>query len=92
MSLHTQPLNEQEALVVRLRDEEKLGTRDIAALLGVTKSRMPQVLAVAEAKLKDVAEHGEDGRILYNENGTYAGRRPGRPGGRHRPFCRAWRC
>ncbi len=55
-----QLLNEQEALVVRLREVEKLAFPAIGARLGVTRARVGQIYSAATAKLKDVAENGED--------------------------------
>ena len=64
MNLRTNPLNEQEELVVRLRDVEKLTTEAIAARLGVTITRVGQIYRTASAKLKDFAEHGDDALSL----------------------------
>ena len=64
MNLRKHPLNEQEQLVVRLRDGEKLTTEAIAARLGVTITRVGQIYRTASAKIKDFAENGDDALSL----------------------------
>jgi DNA-directed RNA polymerase specialized sigma subunit len=50
MSLRNTLLNEQEELVIRLRDEEKLTFREIAARLDLSTSRMGQIYHAATPK------------------------------------------
>ena len=64
MNLRKHPLNEQEQLVVHLRDVEKLTTEEIAVHLGVSIARVNQLSLAISAKLKDFAEHGKDALSL----------------------------
>jgi predicted DNA-binding protein (UPF0251 family) len=64
MYLRPHPLNEQEQLVVFLRDVENLTTDEIAARLGVSIARVNQLNRAISAKLKDFAEHGKDALSL----------------------------
>ena len=64
MRIQQEPLNEQEKLVCRLREEEKLTWRVIAGRLGVSVARVRQIHRAAEKKLKDFAENGQDALSL----------------------------
>ncbi len=66
MSLHlrVKPLNEQQELVVRLKDEEKLTHDEIARRLGVSGHRARQLYAEARQRRKDFARHGEESLFL----------------------------
>jgi len=58
MSFPNKLLSDQEELVVRLHDAEKLPYREIGVRLGVTHSRAWQIHIAASAKLRDFAENG----------------------------------
>lgn len=60
MTLRHTPLDEQEALVVRLHQDEKLTHREVAAQLGVSSERVRQIYRGAKARLKDFAENGDN--------------------------------
>ena len=60
MALRHTPLNEREALVVRLHRDEKLTHREVAAQLGVSSERVRQIYRVSRARLKDFDENGDD--------------------------------
>jgi O-succinylbenzoate synthase len=60
MALRHSPLNEHEALGVRLHQDEKLNHREVAAQLGVSSERVRQIYRVAKARLKDFAENDDD--------------------------------
>lgn len=62
--LPEQVLNEQEARVVHLRDEQKWRLQQIADELGVSKERVRQCYSRARAKLADVEQHGEEALSL----------------------------
>lgn len=58
------PLNAQQKEAMRLREEEHLTYREIAARMGVTHHRVQQVLAVARRRLADCAANGEEALCL----------------------------
>ena len=64
MKIRHDLLNEQEKLVVRLRDEETLALREIGERLGVSREWVRQIHINARIKLKDFAENGEDALSL----------------------------
>lgn len=60
MVLRHTPLNEQDSLVVRLHEDEKLKYSQIAAQLGVSTERVRQIYRTAKSRLQAFAEHGDD--------------------------------
>jgi transcriptional regulator with XRE-family HTH domain len=64
---HTDPLNAQQKLALRLREEEGLSQREIAARMGVSPERIRQVLAAARKLQRDCAAHGAEALCLLPE-------------------------
>lgn len=58
------PLNAQQKEAMRLREEERLTYREIAARMGVTQHRVRQVVAAARWRLADCAANGKDALCL----------------------------
>lgn len=58
--LRHEAVTEQEAQVIRWRDEEGLTLEDIATRIGKSKDRVRQMIREAKARLKDFAENGDD--------------------------------
>ena len=58
------PLSEQQELVLRLREEEKLTCEEVGVRLGVSVDRVRQISATAKAIRADYARNGVDALLL----------------------------
>lgn len=61
---HHDPLNAQQKEAIRLREDERLTYREIAARMGVTHHRIQQVLAAVRMLRRDCEAHGEEALCL----------------------------
>jgi hypothetical protein len=58
--LRHEAVTDQEAMVIRLREQDGLSLDEIASTIGKSKERVRQMIREAKARLTDFAENGDD--------------------------------
>jgi hypothetical protein len=68
-SLRKKPLTRQEALILRLHDDEGVTYKSLSQTMGVSIHRLTQICAEARMRKKDFEEHGEESLLLLPQRG-----------------------